>query len=214
MVKKGRHNPAIPSGRIQGRKSPAKKPPEIKYVLDQFTDVDLRTWKKIDANLTEYQIRFFYHLEAQRATRRQKILEALQSITSVDQDISQWVRLVSYKYSLNPLSSRGSLNLYGGRFNFGRDLDQADGNWERDMFIESTSFATSVAAGSITVGAGSAALSSLGLLIVATPVGWVGLIIGGLAVAGTAAAASIGMNSLVKDNSGSWYDAIMDWINK
>jgi hypothetical protein len=123
--KKRRHNPTIPSGRIQGRKSPAKKPPEIKYVLDQFTDVDLRTWKKTDANLTEYQIRFFYHLEAQRATRRQEILEALQSVTSVDQDISQWVRLVSYKYSLNPLSSRGSLNLYGGRFNFGRDLDCA-----------------------------------------------------------------------------------------
>ncbi len=122
MGKKHRHNPTIPSRRIQGRRSSAKKPPEIKYVLDPFTDVDLRTWKKTDASLTEYQIRFFYHLEARRATRRQEILEALQNVTSVEQDISQWVRLVSYKYSLNPLSSRGSLNLYGGRFNFGRDL--------------------------------------------------------------------------------------------
>jgi len=123
--KSRRHKPTIPSGKIQGRRTPAKKPPEIKYVLEQFTDVDLRTWKKIDANLTEYQIRFFYHLEALRATKRQDILEALQSISPVELDISQWVRVVTYKYSLNPLSSRGSLNLYGGRFNFGRDLDCA-----------------------------------------------------------------------------------------
>jgi hypothetical protein len=49
-------------------------------------------------------------------------------------------------------------------------------------------------------------------LMVATPVGWVGLIVGGVAVAGTAAAASIGMNNAVKNNSGSWYDSIMKSI--
>jgi len=74
------------------------------------------------------------------------------------------------------------------------------------MFIESSSFAASAAAGIGVVNAGGAALT---FLMVATPVGWVGLIVGGLAVAGTAAAASIGMNNYIKNNSGDAYDAIL-----
>jgi len=52
----------------------------------------------------------------------------------------------------------------------------------------------------------------LGLLMVATPVGWVGLIIGGIAVAGAAATTSIVVNNAIKENSGSWYDSIMSAI--
>lgn len=96
---------------------------------------------------------------------------------------------------------------FGGRIGSVHNSFQAGGNWERDMFIESSSFAASAVAGSIAVKAG------LGLLIVATPAGWVGLIVGGLAVAGTAAAASIGMNSVVKKNSGAVYDSVMKWIS-
>jgi len=87
---------------------------------------------------------------------------------------------------------------------------QAGGNWERDMFIESSSFVTSAIAGSLAVSAGGTALT---FLLVATPIGWVGLIIGGIAVVGAAAATSIGVNSIVKENSGSWYDEIMAWIS-
>lgn len=84
------------------------------------------------------------------------------------------------------------------------------GNWERDLFIESSSFVASAVTGSIAVSAGSTALS---LLMVATPIGWVGLIVGGLAVAGTAAAASMAMNSAVQNNSGDWYDSIMSALD-
>lgn len=84
---------------------------------------------------------------------------------------------------------------------------KADGEWERELFIESSSFTASAIAGSIAVKAG------LGLLMVATPVGWVGLIVGGVAVAGSAAAVSMGMNSVVKNNSGGVYDSIMKWIS-
>lgn len=83
-------------------------------------------------------------------------------------------------------------------------------NWERELFIESMSFATSATAGVVTVNAGTAAL---GFLMVATPIGWVGLIIGGIAVAGVAAGASIWTNNQFKNNSGNWYDSIMSWLD-
>jgi len=43
-------------------------------------------------------------------------------------------------------------------------------------------------------------------LTVATPVGWVGLIV-------VAAAASVGMNYIVKEENGGVYDSIMEWIS-
>ena len=80
---------------------------------------------------------------------------------------------------------------------------KADGNWERELFIESSSFAASAITGSISAYAGTAVLT---FFVVATPVGWVGLIV-------TVAAASMGMNYLVKERSGAWYDEIMKLVN-
>ncbi|HHJ19186.1 MAG TPA: hypothetical protein ENJ84_05090 [Gammaproteobacteria bacterium] len=68
------------------------------------------------------------------------------------------------------------------------------------MFIESSSFAVSATAGILTVKAGVA------FFVLATPVGWIGLIV-------TAAAASIITNDLVKGSSGSWYDKIMRQVD-
>lgn len=84
---------------------------------------------------------------------------------------------------------------------------KSGGNWEKELFIESSSFAASALTGTAVVNAGGAALM---FLMVATPIGWVGLIVGGVAVAGTAAVASISMHDAFKDNSGSWYDSIMN----
>lgn len=95
---------------------------------------------------------------------------------------------------------------FGSRVGNIHNSYKSGSNWEREMFIESSSFATSAATGIGVVNAGAAALT---FLVVATPVGWVGLIIGGLAVAGTAAAASIGMNNLIKNNAGNAYDALI-----
>lgn len=85
-----------------------------------------------------------------------------------------------------------------------RNEYQAGGDWERELFIESSSFAVSAIAGSLAVKAG------LGLLMVATPVGWVGLIVGGVAVAGAAAATSMATNYAVKKDAGGLYDSIMN----
>lgn len=100
---------------------------------------------------------------------------------------------------------------FGGRIGSIHNSFQAEGNWERELFIESSSFAASAITGTALVNAGTAALS---LLVVATPIGWVGLVIGGLAVAGTAATTSIGMNNYVKGNSGGLYDDIMNWVSR
>ena len=78
------------------------------------------------------------------------------------------------------------------------------------MFIESSSFAASALTGTSIVNAGGAVFS---FLVVATPLGWVGLIIGGVAVAGIAAGASMGINQVVKEDAGGIYDSIMKWVN-
>jgi len=87
---------------------------------------------------------------------------------------------------------------------------KAHGEWERELFIESSSFTASAITGVVAVNVGTAALT---LLLVATPVGWVGLVVGGAAVAASTAGASIWANGQVKANSGNWYDAIMNWLN-
>jgi len=54
---------------------------------------------------------------------------------------------------------------------------------------------------------------ALTFLIVATPVGWIGLIVGGIVVAGVAATSSILANNLTQDIGGSLYDVIMNWVD-
>ncbi len=88
---------------------------------------------------------------------------------------------------------------------------KAGGEWERELFIESSSFAASAMVGVGAVNAGAAALT---FLMIATPVGWVGLIVGGLVVAGVAASSSIMANNYMKNNSGDAYDVIMKELTR
>jgi hypothetical protein len=85
------------------------------------------------------------------------------------------------------------------------------GNWEREMFIHSSSLALSATAGEIATIAGMATLD-IAIAVAATPVGWV-LIIGGLAVAGAAALGSVYVNNWTEKHAGSFYDRIMSWIS-
>ena len=98
---------------------------------------------------------------------------------------------------------------FGSRIGNIQTTYKSGGDWERELFIESSSFAASAATGVITAKVGVAAL---GFIVMATPVGWAGLIVGGVAVAGVAAAASIGMNGVVKDRAGTTFDQIMKWL--
>ncbi|MCA0894636.1 hypothetical protein [Microbulbifer agarilyticus] len=87
---------------------------------------------------------------------------------------------------------------------------QAGGNWERDLFRESLSFGASAGIGVVTAKIGAAAL---GVLVAATPIGWVGLLVGGIAVAGLSAASAITVNQITHNGADGWYDGIMKAIN-
>lgn len=77
------------------------------------------------------------------------------------------------------------------------------GDWERDFFVETLSFATST-------WAGIAAANTLSLIVFATPVGWVRLIVGGLAVIGTSVYLAITTNNVSKNLANRIYDSAID----
>ncbi|WP_078082817.1 hypothetical protein [Microbulbifer mangrovi] len=92
---------------------------------------------------------------------------------------------------------------FGSRVGKVHNSYQAGGNWEKELFIESSSFAASATAGALIAKAG------VTFLLTATPLGWTALIATGLIVAGTAATASVLVNDQVQKNSGQLYDKIM-----
>ncbi len=98
---------------------------------------------------------------------------------------------------------------FGSRVGNIHNSYQAGENWERELFIESSSFAASAIIGSTVIKAGSTALI---FLMAATPVTWVGLIFCGVAVAGVAAGSSMWINRQLQNNGGAMYDSIMSRI--
>ena len=95
------------------------------YVLDRFSQSDLRTWKKMSDGLEEYNIGLFHHLEGLRQLKQEDLCHALEQADPVPLNEELWVRILDYKYSMAPLSLVGSL-LQGGRFNIGRDLNPSN----------------------------------------------------------------------------------------
>jgi hypothetical protein len=98
---------------------------------------------------------------------------------------------------------------FGSRIGKVHNSYQAGDNWERDLFIESSSFAAGAITASIAVSAGAVGLACLAIAL--TPPGWV-LIIAGLGVAAVGATAAIHMDNLLKTNGGRWYDGLMEWM--
>lgn len=94
------------------------------YLLDEFSHQDLSTWKRNSALLQEYRIKQFYELQSLRELHRDQLIQALRDQGDCRETLAGWTRIVDYKYSLEPLSAKGSLRA-GGRFNIGTDLDAA-----------------------------------------------------------------------------------------
>jgi uncharacterized membrane protein len=74
------------------------------------------------------------------------------------------------------------------------------------MFVQSSSF---LAATGASIGA---VKGGLILLTAFTPVGLVGLIVGGASIAAGAAGAAVAASQVIEEYSGSWYDGIMEWL--
>ena len=92
------------------------------YLLDRFSEKDLRQWKRQADLLREYRVKEHYYLEGLRAVHKEEITGALTSAQAPPFRVKGWTRIVDYKYSLEPLSAIGSLHV-SGRFNMGRDVD-------------------------------------------------------------------------------------------
>lgn len=108
------------------KRKPSKRPQPLKrragVELDKFSDADLRIWQRQADDLERFHVQLFFHLEGERALRHKDLCDALRQSAPAKLDIDRWVRIIDYKYSLQPLSAAGSL-IRGGRFNIGSDLD-------------------------------------------------------------------------------------------
>jgi len=91
--------------------------------LDRFSTATLEKWSEVSQDLDELADSLFFGTEPERRRHREDLLGALAGEPAVQMDISGWVRAVSYRFSLAPLSCAGSLQDIGGRFNVGVELD-------------------------------------------------------------------------------------------
>jgi hypothetical protein len=92
------------------------------YVFDSFTAAEIRSLKRRTEEVTDYENQYYSALEHQRAKIFPELKDSLSQRTR-SFEFDRWVRIVTYKYCLCPLSAKGSVLLSpGGRFNIG-DID-------------------------------------------------------------------------------------------
>lgn len=107
-----------PSNRQQGSK------PRTLLELDRFSQSTLTAWKTLSADLDQLEQTLYFALEPERRRLMPDMLASLAPVGDEPFVFDNWVRLVSYTYSRQPLSSAGSLLGFGGRFNAGAGLDE------------------------------------------------------------------------------------------
>jgi hypothetical protein len=90
------------------------------YLLDRFSIEDIHAWIEQRDRLQELHWKFYSTLAYQRSKIFQQISESLLNASEGPFEFKRWQRAVKYKYSLEPLSSCGSLVDPGGRFNIGK----------------------------------------------------------------------------------------------
>lgn len=91
--------------------------------LERFSQENLSRWTALSKDLDELQAALFFGVQPEQRRIRQALIAALQDLPHVPLPMNRWVRIVSYQYSMEPLSAAGSLHGYGGRFNPGAELD-------------------------------------------------------------------------------------------
>lgn len=102
----------------------AKSAPEL-YLLDRFSEQNIETWANRSQDLDELVRRLYFDTEPARIKFRLEISQALNKKTSAPVLFDQWVRVLGYRWCEDPLSSAGSIQTYGGRFNIGQDVEHS-----------------------------------------------------------------------------------------
>jgi hypothetical protein len=109
--------------RIPSRSPGFGPPPTGLHELERFTHADLQHWQQVSRDLDELNASLYFGLEPARRRLRARLCDAIIQTGGVQVTLEQWVRMVTYQYSLEPLSCAGSLQSIGGRFNAGHELD-------------------------------------------------------------------------------------------
>lgn len=104
-------------------RSALSKTPSGLLELDRFSEKSLQQWQTASRDLDEFQDSLHFGPEPERRRYRVELIASLKSVGGVELNLHNWSRLVTYQFSMNPLSAAGSLHDIGGRFNAGIDLD-------------------------------------------------------------------------------------------
>lgn len=115
----------MPKGKppIPTRRPAAPQKPRSILELDRFSETTLQQWNAASRDLDELEDVLYFGLEPERRRLHHELIAALQEIPLTQVNLQRWARVVTYQYSLEPLSSAGSLQNIGGRFNAGSELD-------------------------------------------------------------------------------------------
>jgi RES domain len=90
--------------------------------LERFSEGSLHQWKSAAHRMEALQRSLHFGLEDQRQRVEPRLLESIRSSTISNFTGSAWSRVVDYRFSLEPLSTAGSIQDIGGRFNIGAGL--------------------------------------------------------------------------------------------
>ena len=98
----------------------------VTHLLEEGTVESLTKGKQLSQDNLKYQWDFYSELAFQRGVIQDKLLSAIAQSCLTDFKFKSWQRVIGWKYSNHPLCTIGSIKQYGGRFNIGEDISQAN----------------------------------------------------------------------------------------
>jgi len=98
----------------------------VTHLLEEGTVESLTKGKQLSQDYLKYQWDFYSELAFQRSVIQDRLLSAIAQSCVTDLKFSSWQRVIGWKYSNHPLCTLGSIKQFGGRFNIGEDISQAN----------------------------------------------------------------------------------------
>lgn len=112
--------PHKPRKKVRKRSRIKRHPPTVSYLLEHATLQEMRNNKKTVETLLQYHWSYYHDLAYQRKQVEDQLIRILNEACVSNFKFQNWQRAVKYKYSNHPLSTLGSLQMPGGRFNIGQ----------------------------------------------------------------------------------------------